>query len=116
MKQVMHQVSMHRSYVTTEAMTTAHVQVLCIFKLQTTQIYTVAIQLITTLSLVVTCVSLVLNMWYAGVMASVVTYYVQCIDTWCMTYSLLFDDLSGHSYPSTFMIFFYISTFGGVPL
>ena len=46
MKRVMHQVSMHCTYATTEAMTTAHVQVfymLCIFKPQATQICTVTI-------------------------------------------------------------------------
>ena len=47
MKQVMHQVPMHCTYITTEAMTTAHVQVFmqCIFKLQAS---TVASQLFIT--------------------------------------------------------------------
>ena len=37
-------------------------------------------------------------------MASVVTF-VQCIGTGALHVSLLFDDLSGHSYPSTFLMF-----------
>ena len=43
MKQVMHQVSMHRTYITTEAMTTTHVQVFYVVY-SATQVSTVASQ------------------------------------------------------------------------
>ena len=36
----------------------------------------------------------------SAAVASVVMY-VQCIGAWCMTCFITFDDLSGHSYPST---------------
>ena len=62
MKQVMHQVPMHCTYITTEAMTTAHVQVLeqCISRCKTTQMSTVASQSISDFPLQITYVSLVL--------------------------------------------------------
>ena len=63
MKQVMHQVPMHCTYITTEAMTTAHVQVLkhCISSCKATQMSTVASQSINFRpSLKITYVSLVL--------------------------------------------------------
>ena len=41
----------------------------------------------------------------AVVMASVVMY-IRYIGTWCMTCFITFDDLSGHSYSSTFFQFF----------
>ena len=56
MKQVMHQVSMHCIYITIEALTKAQITitcVICIFKLQVTQISTVTVasQYITGLTL-----------------------------------------------------------------
>ena len=62
MKQVMHQVPMHCTCINTEAMTTAHVQVLklCISSCKATQMSTVASQSISDLPLEITYVSLVL--------------------------------------------------------
>ena len=62
MKQVMHQVPMHCIYITTEAMTTAHVQVLkhCISSCKAKQMSTVASQSISDLPLEITYVSSVL--------------------------------------------------------